>query len=413
MWPWMKRWRDWAMHDLWTMHRVSPQPQALHYSYEKAGLTLHDQPIPWNAEAVLVEAMVRFPPAVSRRKSDFLVRLPRQEPVPSESLRQDEHDGRHRVLFRLPVPAHSTSIELLYRNVVLAQLTLPVLSYEEFLRGLRLQMPTLFVRLGEQSVACQTYVATQCRGLLVSGLLTSPTSLVPLLDLGLQVRFQSEKGNIAHTVEARLSSSQLVGRQALVTVVPRRFPRRIGNWQVSWYAGDQPLAHHHVRAISQRTFQRSLRLADTRFAVRRAKDVITLTRHLPPLDDVVSVGPCFLVSSGEQGMAGLCRLQVRAQLPGNGPQPLLREEEMLITDGPTVFAPGTLDVDDLVRVTGFELRHRGGVLGVLSLCPAPTATFTAEGGFKQPQDFSWSAAAEEELNERLNRLLEPHGNGEP
>ena len=55
MWPWIKRWRDWAMHDLWPLYRIGPQPQALHYSYEKAGLTLHDQPIPWNAEAVLVE----------------------------------------------------------------------------------------------------------------------------------------------------------------------------------------------------------------------------------------------------------------------------------------------------------------------------------------------------------------------
>ena len=55
MWPWIKRWRDWAMNDLWPLYRINPQPQALHYSYEKAGLTLHDQPIPWNAEAVVVD----------------------------------------------------------------------------------------------------------------------------------------------------------------------------------------------------------------------------------------------------------------------------------------------------------------------------------------------------------------------
>jgi len=43
---------------------------------------------------------------------------------------------------------------------------------------------------------------------------------------------------------------------------------------------------------------------------------------------------------------------------------------------------------------------------VLSLSPAPAATFTNEGGFKAPQDFTWSAAAEEEMTERLNRLFE-------
>jgi hypothetical protein len=80
-----------------------------------------------------------------------------------------------------------------------------------------------------------------------------------------------------------------------------------------------------------------------------------------------------------------------------------------------MVAPGTLDVADLTQVSGFEItipsarRPGGRVLGVLSLCPAPTATFNTEGGFKPPHDFTWSAAAEEEMNERLNRLLEGRG----
>ena len=84
MWPWIKHWRDWAMNDLWPLYRISPQPQALHYSYEKAGLTLHDQPIPWNAEAVLVEALLRLPDSTAARKSDFLLRVPGREPFPAE-----------------------------------------------------------------------------------------------------------------------------------------------------------------------------------------------------------------------------------------------------------------------------------------------------------------------------------------
>src|SRR5437660_10039494 len=99
---WIKRWRDWAMNDFWPLYRISPQPQALHFSYEKAGLTLHDQPVPWNAEAVLVEAMVRLPSSVPRRKADFQVRLPGLEPQPAESLRRHDHEDRCRVVFRLP-----------------------------------------------------------------------------------------------------------------------------------------------------------------------------------------------------------------------------------------------------------------------------------------------------------------------
>ena len=76
-----------------------------------------------------------------------------------------------------------------------------------------------------------------------------------------------------------------------------------------------------------------------------------------------------------------------------------------------MVAPGTLDVADVGQLSGFEVTVKGQSIGVLPLRPAPTATFTNEGGFKTPHDFSWSSAAEEELTERLTRLLENRPNG--
>src|SRR5688572_3643691 len=111
MWLWIKRWRDWAMHDLWSMHRIGPQPQALHYSFEKAGLTLHDQPVPWNAEVVLVEATLRLPPSVARRKTDFTLRVPGRDPVQPESLRYQGAEDRARLFFRFPPPSQSVTVE--------------------------------------------------------------------------------------------------------------------------------------------------------------------------------------------------------------------------------------------------------------------------------------------------------------
>ena len=72
--------------------------------------------------------------------------------------------------------------------------------------------------------------------------------------------------------------------------------------------------------------------------------------------------------------------------------------------------PGTVDVADLSQVNAFELRSKGGLLTVLPLSPAPIASFTAEGGFKPSSEFPWSPAAEEELSDRLTRLLEGRGN---
>jgi hypothetical protein len=65
-----------------------------------------------------------------------------------------------------------------------------------------------------------------------------------------------------------------------------------------------------------------------------------------------------------------------------------------------------VDAADVQSVATFELRQKGEVLGVLSLCPVPTANFTSEGGFKAPNEFAWTPTAEEELSERLSKLLD-------
>jgi hypothetical protein len=136
-----------------------------------------------------------------------------------------------------------------------------------------------------------------------------------------------------------------------------------------------------------------------------------VNRQVPPRDGLARVGPCFLVSSSEAGMAGLCKLQVRALVVGGIQAPLLQEQAVLITDGPTPLAPGTVDVSDLAQVTGFDLRVGTRSLGILPLAPAPAAAFNGEGAFRPPIDYTWSAAADDELNERLAKLMNAKANG--
>lgn len=410
MWPWIRRWQNWAMHDLWNLTRSGLQPKTLHYSFEKAGLLLHDQPVPWNAEAVVVEALVHLPNNLAGQKSEFKLRVSGGQPILAESLRCHGED-KTRLHFRFPPPPRSAVLEILWRERRLGTLTLPVLTQDDFLTNLRLQLPTLFVRIGEQHVACQTFVANQCRGLVASAIITSPTSLVPLLDLGLRLEFRSEKG-VVHATPAQLCSSQLIDRQALVAVVPRRVPKRIGSWTAVWMVGDRPLISQRIRAIGQRAFHRSLRVSDSRFVLQRVDGELKVSRHLPPLEEVARAGPCFLVSSKEPGMAGYCTLQTRAQVSGSQ-APQLQEQEILITDGPAVVAPGTIGARDLEHVTAFELKLKRESLGLLPMTPVPAATFTSEGGFKATGDFAWSVSADEELNDRLARLIDGQGKQAP
>ena len=110
----------------------------------------------------------------------------------------------------------------------MGQLTLPVLPADLFSQRLSLETPTLAACLGDRTVACETYVSPQCKGLVASAVLVSPTSLAPLPDVGLQVEVRSEKdGTPGQTAPVQLAGSQLNGTRALISVVLRK-PRRNG-----------------------------------------------------------------------------------------------------------------------------------------------------------------------------------------
>ena len=79
-------------------------------------------------------------------------------------------------------------------------------------------------------------------------------------------------------------------------------------------------------------------------------------KFVPDLKGYVRIAPCFYVASSERGMAGKCILQVRAQLKDSATSLLLGEQEILLTDGPCPFVPGTLEISALNNVKLFELR---------------------------------------------------------
>ena len=403
MWRWIRHWRDWAMSEIVIPRRLAAQPQGLYFRSEKGGLTLENQPVPWSAEAVVVEALLRLPPS-ARRRGDFTLRVPGFDPIPSDVLRADEVGQRHRLYFRFPVPKATGAAELMWRAHVLGKIEIPVVTLEQFLADLRLELPTAFVSVAGRSVAAQTFVSTQQHGLTASAVIRSSTGLSPLLDLGLSATFRTARGTKTVVTPVPLTSSQLIGREALVSALPPRLPRKAGEWTVTWTCPGRELAMTRLRAVTPSAFRSSLRVCDTRFGVLTTTGEFRVTRQMPA-EGVAKAGPCFLVASREPGMAGLADIEIGVQVPGLDRAPTVLEQSVLITDGPTPVAPGLIPMADLKHASAFELRIKGRVLGVLPLSPVPTATFTAEGGYKPAPEFTWSAAAEDELSERLARLM--------
>src|SRR5262249_43933448 len=118
MWPSIRRLRDWAMDNL-RLSRGGSRSQAIHHRYERAGLVIAGQPIPWNAEAVLVEALIRLAPGSTARKNDFRLRLAGMEPVAAEAFRRVEGQDHHRLHYRLAPPGRAVTADLLFRDRVL------------------------------------------------------------------------------------------------------------------------------------------------------------------------------------------------------------------------------------------------------------------------------------------------------
>ncbi len=402
MWRWAKRWADWVRNDLIPLARARRGGYTVHVRYETSGQTHTELPVPWTAEAVIVEVVFRLPPA-GRRKADFALRFPDFTFITAESVRPETGD-RHRVTFRFPVPRFSMQGEFLWKHRAVAQVTVPVLTADTFLGGLAAATPTLVARLGGQAIATRAFVAEGCKGLLASAVLRSPHRLSPAADLGVTVEFRHETTGRIFAVSVPLTTDQRSATEALVTAACPKVPRRPGWWSVTWLVGDRMLAASRIEVIAACRFEDAVRVAEARFAVAGKDSVVRMLRQAPAPGMSDRVGPCFLVASGEMGTAGLCRLAVFAVAPGHSNPTQLMEQEVLVTDAPTAFTPGLLLAEDLARIGGFELRLGGRVLGTASLSPVPPAMLTAEGGFKPPQEFPWTAAAEEELLDRLGRL---------
>jgi hypothetical protein len=178
--------------------------------------------------------------------------------------------------------------------------------------------------------------------------------------------------------------------------------------------GDRLLAHAGIRVISPAAFQQSLYLAEGRFLSQGKQGRATLFRHhLLTSDDTNDLRPCFLIASREPGMAGLCALDVRVQFRDPNRRPLICKQHMLLTDRPSLLVPlfekegGALSVvPDFQQIRSFELLSKGEILGTLSVSPTPVAVFTTEGGFRASADFDWTPFTEEELFDRLEKLME-------
>jgi hypothetical protein len=224
-----------------------PRLEGVRVGYQKAGLTVFDEPIPWNADGTLVEILVRCPARGGWSVIDFCARLEGRPSVGAIDLHHDD-DGVVRLVFRLPPPCGAEKVTIYWQTHVLADVALPYLAVEDFLGGLRLESPVVFAHVGQHHVACQALVEGQSRGLVASALVVSRTRLLPLLDLDLTVDFIDHASGQTEHIALPLSGVQAGATQAILNAVWTGGPAGVGTWFVRF----PPLVGRRSRAGTQR-----------------------------------------------------------------------------------------------------------------------------------------------------------------
>jgi hypothetical protein len=386
--------------------RDRPRLERVVVGYEKAGIVIHDEPIAWNADTVIIEVEFSFPIAAAEQQRDFWLEICEGPPILSVIQPSETESDDTRLVFRLPVPRHSACANLCWRDSVLRQVPLPLLRREEFLGHLRMDCPTLFARLGELSVQCQAIVEGQCRGLLATAMLRSPTSLLPILGLNPVLEFTTEHSRRPQLAPLTLTSQQLASREAIVSI---NLPPQAwwdGKTVLRWNIAERTLAVDRIRTVSAESYRNSLFAVDARYVHYARDGALSFGRYPFLADATCRVGPCFLIATHESGLAGLHSFVVRVQYKDAGLPPDYLEQEVLVTNGPSLFIPMTTTPERFQQISTFDLFSQGEQLAQLSVCTRDTTTFTSEGGFTVPAEYPWTAVAEAELADHLRKLME-------
>src|SRR5262249_47289413 len=152
-------------------------------------------PIPWNADAVIVEANVRLPAISERKKEDFTLQFSTGAATAwAEIVAQPNKQAPLRVFFRMPVPPQTCSAQVFWREHALGRVALPISSAQAYAQGISLEMACLQAVIGDRTVACQACVSGQAKSLLASAVVRAAGPLAAALDLDLQVCIDRRDG---------------------------------------------------------------------------------------------------------------------------------------------------------------------------------------------------------------------------
>ena len=132
MWR-LKQWLSRRPQKLFRLLQRGPRLSAIWHSYEKAGLRVSDEPIAWNADAVIVEALLEWSGKPLNTRNDFELHISGEAPVRPTFVEACDPELYH-IVFRLMPYQRSRIAVIHWRSRPIGVVELPYLSRETFLQ---------------------------------------------------------------------------------------------------------------------------------------------------------------------------------------------------------------------------------------------------------------------------------------
>jgi hypothetical protein len=405
MWPSIRRWLDWHHPERSQCKLLRSGLRSLRWSYELAGLIIECDAIPWLAEGVRLEITLAGTELLISRRSDFTLRGPDQTPLPCQDI-QRLPGGLYQLHFRLAFETRPPQqLQLCWRDFTLLSLNVPLVNLDDYLRSLHWRSWGLTLRWGEKAVSAHCFSRRALRGLAAAVLVRSPYRLAPLAALQPQLLLQGWPNGPCHEAPLFLNASQQRDTEAcLVTPVPQSLLSS-ERCQLFWHIQGRCWHTESVQFLPAHDWESQVCVREAFFLISHGNNWIR-QREAPSFQNPKPFAPCFVLQA-PTGSAGLLPLTLYAHTPQRPSARRLRRECVLVTDAPTPYLPGLFHTQDFPTLTSLELRHGSRLLSTLTLSLTPHAHFTAEGGFTQMPDLTWSEATDAELWERLQRLSRP------
>ncbi len=366
--------------------------KALQLGYESKGLKVVSPVIPWFAEKIFLEVSIRFPDKFLCSATDFSLQLGKSSSILGNNLQISEAVGHKagKVVFQLDNLLKNCKAKIYFKKKLISEIDIPFLTKEAFLASVEVHSPALHCNFDGQIVSCQSFLMAGCKGVSVSGMLSSKygAGFFSSLDVSILIDVGSQ---IPTSLVAKVPNVEVSQSYIPIVFPVGALPKKIGNMKISYLLEGVKICSLICQGITANSFSKMIGVSKQSFVVWKKNGELEFSDELCELEPEVRFGPCFWIGTKVDGLAGFADIKIQGYLHGSHQPLCFWEGKVLATSTPALMAPVNLGPESFKEISYFEILSGKNSIAMIKLGSKPTVQFTAEGTIASADVFATTA----------------------